>query len=278
MKLELHRHVEQEGKLIDLLHSHSQLSKSVLKKALAFGGVWIKRGKAKKQRCRRATKILTPGDQYSLFFDDRLYGDPPPNLQLLQHTQHWGIWFKPANVVSQGTPYGDKGCLLELVKTSSQQRECHLINRLDREVAGIVLIAYSKTAARALSDQWSAPTTRKYYQALVAGRPRPETGTVSIPLDGKPSVTRYETLSYCEPLGATYLQIQIHSGRFHQIRRHMSLLGHSVLGDPKYGDNNGCKEGLQLIAYRLAFQCPITMQNVDCRLSDEKCLINSQLV
>ena len=122
-----------------------------------------------------------------------------------------------------------------------------LVHRLDVGTSGVVLLAKNDTAHRALSRALQQKTAQKTYRALVWGRPVPARGTVDLPLardpkdgrkmragkDGKPSVTRYETLK--RYAGLADLRVFPETGRTHQIRVHLSAKGHPIAGDDFYG-------------------------------------------
>lgn len=271
MKLEVHYQVSSPCTLIELLHAQTQLSKSVIKKALNYGGGWLQKGgQGRKQRCRRASRALKPKDQVSFYFDSQLYQQTPPQAQLLLHTPWWGIWYKPVNVITQGSPYGDAGCMEEQVKALSMQQHIHLVHRLDREASGLMLFAYSGSIATALSQQWHSTSTEKYYQTTIRGLINPAEATITTPLDGKDCSTSYRVVSLDGD--NSNLEVKLNSGRFHQIRRHFAQAGRPLIGDPRYGENNKNDAGLQLVAHRLRFECPQTKQLVDYRLPEKFCL------
>jgi len=253
MKIQLKKTVSQATTLVEFIASNSDISKSGIKKALNFGGGWLKpRGKGTLQRCRRATKELQPGDEVEFYYDDRLYKDTPSAPIPIQVTRHWGVWYKPANVVSQGTPYGDLGSMEYQVKQLSGLSQVFLIHRLDREAAGLMIFAYHKEAAAKLSELWRETRVEKIYQAEVHGQPD-DNGRIDIPLDDKAALT---TFSVAQRLSDTALvRIHLQTGRFHQIRRHFSLLGHPLVGDPQYSSVSDGRP-MQLVAAELRFTCP----------------------
>jgi 23S rRNA pseudouridine1911/1915/1917 synthase len=122
-----------------------------------------------------------------------------------------------------------------------------LVHRLDVGTSGVVLLAKSAAAHRALSSAFQSGGARKTYRALVWGRPRPAADVIVEPLsrdardgrkmrvgpDGKRAVTRYETLSRLTSV--TDLELFPETGRTHQIRVHLSARGHPIVGDDLYG-------------------------------------------
>ena len=122
-----------------------------------------------------------------------------------------------------------------------------LIHRLDVGTSGVVLLAKTDEAHRALSRLFQSRAARKTYRALVWGHPRPARGTLDDPLardpkdgrrmkpagGGKPSITDYRTLSRLASVAD--LELSPRTGRTHQIRVHLSAHGHPIVGDDLYG-------------------------------------------
>ena len=122
-----------------------------------------------------------------------------------------------------------------------------LVHRLDVGTSGVVLLAKSDAAHRALSRALQQRTAKKAYRALAWGHPVPARGTIDLALardpkdgrkmrvaaDGKPSVTGYETLKRYPSLAD--LRLSPETGRTHQIRVHLSAKGHPIAGDDFYG-------------------------------------------
>jgi 23S rRNA pseudouridine1911/1915/1917 synthase len=122
-----------------------------------------------------------------------------------------------------------------------------LVHRLDAGTSGVVLLAKTPEAHRALSLALQERRAQKTYRALVWGHPVPARGRVDLPVardpgdgrkmrvekDGKPSVTRYETLRRYASLAD--LRLFPETGRTHQIRVHLSAKGHPIAGDDFYG-------------------------------------------
>jgi tRNA pseudouridine32 synthase / 23S rRNA pseudouridine746 synthase len=237
----------------------SQLPKGRLKDAMAKGAVWLKRGN-KTKRLRRATFKPLPGDELSLYYNPEVLALKPPQAQLLSDEKHYSVWIKPAGLLAQGSQEGDHCSLLRQVELVLK-RDVFLIHRLDREAAGLMLIAHTGKAAAALSALFAATDGQerinKFYQVEVAGQ-LPAQGEINIPLDNKAALTRYTRLQHDPSRNRSVAKVQLISGRKHQIRRHFAESGFPVIGDPVYGTNNKDERGLQLFAVELAFVCPLT--------------------
>jgi len=246
---------------VDFLAVHSGISKVRIKDAMNKGAVWLKKGHGKQYRVRRATTALKTGDELSIYYDEKLLAIAPIVAECISDQKRYSVWFKPAGLMTQGSRYGDHCSLLRGVELFfKNKRSVFLIHRLDREAAGIVLVAHDKGAAGKLSHLFQKRSIIKRYRAQVLGnlaKDRPE-DIIRIPLDGKPAVTEYTAGDYDPTSNTTMVDVIIRTGRKHQIRRHFEMIGFPVLGDPRYGVGNKNTAGLQLTATGLEFDCPIS--------------------
>ncbi|MEM1202898.1 MAG: RluA family pseudouridine synthase [Acidobacteriota bacterium] len=125
-----------------------------------------------------------------------------------------------------------------------------IVHRLDLDTTGVLLVARSEVAYRALSTAFAERWVDKRYQAVVYGRPRSPQGTVDLPLgrhprdrkrmtvrqDGRPATTHYALRRPSESF-VSVLDLDIETGRTHQIRVHLKAIGHPLVGDPVYGED-----------------------------------------
>lgn len=125
-----------------------------------------------------------------------------------------------------------------------------IIHRLDRDTSGLLMVAKNDRAHVFLAQQLKERHISRRYQAIVIGGFRDESGTVDAPIgrhrtdrkrmqvmsDGREAVTHYRVLSRYS--GYTWLELALETGRTHQIRVHMSHIGHPLVGDPVYGREN----------------------------------------
>ncbi len=122
-----------------------------------------------------------------------------------------------------------------------------IVHRLDKETSGLLVVAKHDRAHRQLSETWNSEAVRKFYLALVYGSPTPPSGTIDKPIgrdprdrkkmgvvaSGRKAVTVYRTIQSFP--GCSLLELELKSGRTHQIRVHLKSIGHPVVGDTVYG-------------------------------------------
>jgi 23S rRNA pseudouridine1911/1915/1917 synthase len=148
-----------------------------------------------------------------------------------------------------------------------------IVHRLDRDTSGLLTVAKHDTAQASLMTQLKARRIRKTYQALVAGEVAAAVGRIEAPVgrdpkhrtrmavvpDGRPSITGYRVRERFT--GWTLLELDLVTGRTHQIRVHLEAIGHPVAGDPVYGTGTSRRgpDGLDrlfLHAWRLELAAP----------------------
>ncbi len=256
--------------ICEFLAENCALSKIKIKDALQKGAVTLKRGGRKQIRIRRATYTLLAGDRIQFHYDQHVLEKKPPKPTLLHNKNHYSIWYKPAGLLSQGSKYGDHCSLQRIVEKFFQQKKfITLVHRLDREVSGIVCVAHNKKTAAKLSELFSTNEVEKRYLGYVEGQVAETGKTIHIEndIDGKSAITILKVLESTREISK--LEIELHTGRKHQIRRHLSKIGHPIIGDYRYGGKRNTS-GIKLLAYKLGFSCPIDKQQVEYILLQEQ--------
>jgi 23S rRNA pseudouridine1911/1915/1917 synthase len=140
-----------------------------------------------------------------------------------------------------------------------------IVHRIDKDTSGLLVVVKTDAAHLGLAGQFAAHSIERAYRAICLGRPVPSAGTIRGAIArsganrkkmalveegrGKAAVTHYRTL---QPLaGATDLECTLETGRTHQVRVHLSSIGHPLLGDPVYGRSS---TALRPILARLGFR------------------------
>lgn len=259
--LRLNFNAKDTAVLVDFLAEKSGISKAKLKDAMVKGAVWI-RGKTRKgtNRVRRATTELRAGDAIDLYYDDSILSLPEIKPIELRRGRGWVAYYKPKNMLSQGTKFGDHLSLLRFVEKT--ENEAYLIHRLDREASGVMVVATNKKMATELSKQFAENKVKKIYRAIIEGQIENLTnqGVIEIPLEGKEARTEYKILTREGP--KALVEINLHTGRTHQIRKHFALKKCPLFGDVEYGDYTGQDYDLPLVSHSLEFFDPGTKKNV----------------
>lgn len=175
------------------------------------------------------------------------------------------------------------GALLALgisLSTSGAAERQGIVQRLDVGTSGLMVLAKSELAYSRLKQAFRDRVVHKTYHALVQGHPDPSAGTFDAPIgrhpksefkfhvtnDGKPSVTHYKTIEAFR--AASLLEVDLETGRTHQIRVHFSAFRHPLVGDTMYGADPTLAAKLKLDrqwlhAVKLGFEHPITGESVE---------------
>ena len=240
---------------VDLLSNETGLAKARIKDAMTKGAVWLKRS-GKEKRVRRARFQLSAGDVISLYYDPDILASSPPSPELTSDKKDYSIWYKPAGLLSSGSRFGDHHAIDRWIE-KNLDRPSFLVHRLDRFTSGLMVIAHKKSTAANLSQQFQQRATRKVYQAIVVGE-LTESKTIRIDLDGKRATSHVAPIESNERF--TLVNVDIETGRKHQIRRHLAEIGYPVVGDRQYGRAH--EFALQLVATEIGFTCPNTSESL----------------
>lgn len=180
---------------------------------------------------------------------------------------------------TKGHPSGTiANALMYYMEQTNQSFKIRFVNRLDMDTSGLLVIAKNAYCQNDYTRQMRENLVEKRYVAIVKGIIDSDTGIIDLPIgrpdpenvrrgvmeDGAPSVTHYKVLKRFFKSEYTLVELLLETGRTHQIRVHMSYIGHPVLGDWLYGgDNVLLIERQALHAARLSFIHPITKQQID---------------
>lgn len=165
--------------------------------------------------------------------------------------------------------------LTDYVRRNNPQGRIYAVHRLDRDTSGILMFAKNEKIKRAFQDNWADLVSNRRYIAIVEGRLKVKEGQIKSWLkqtqtllmyssqmagDGQEAITNYQVLK--ETKEYSMLAIQLETGRKNQIRVHMKDIGHSVVGDKKYGARTNPLKRLGLHACKLELKHPFTNESM----------------
>jgi len=255
------------------------LSRNVIVGLIEAGEI-SKNGKA----VGKSDRVIT-GDQLEVILpaakgEAKLVATPIDGLKVVYDDEFLIVIDKPVGIAAHPSP-GWQGATVvgaifaagyQLATSGAAERQ-GVVHRLDVGTSGLMVVAKNEIAYSSLKDQFRNRTVSKVYHALVQGHMDPTVGTIDAPIDrhpredyrfavvanGKPSITHYKTLEVFPAV--TLLEIELETGRTHQIRVHFSALHHPLVGDLTYGSDPALAMKLSisrpwLHAKRLAFDHP----------------------
>jgi len=258
-KFEKHIRLEKTRTILDCLSDNTELSKQQLKKIMQNGALWLENSHGI-NRVRRAKKIVHKNDVLHLYYDESIQLLTPPEAELISDEGDYSIWNKPAGMYSQGTKWGDHCSVYRWAEQNLlPQRQAFIVHRLDKAANGLIIIAHKKSIATQFSKMFEQREINKKYTAVVEGL----IDNLSLPfeiknkLDDKIAISEIVSLTLNENKHQTKVDIKIKTGRKHQIRRHLSDMGFTIVGDRLYGAKE-TQLDLQLSSVELEFICPLT--------------------
>ena len=232
----------------------------------------------------KSDRVIT-GDQLEVILpaakgEAKLVATPIDGLKVVYDDEFLIVIDKPVGIAAHPSP-GWQGATVvgaifaagyQLATSGAAERQ-GVVHRLDVGTSGLMVVAKNEIAYSHLKDQFRERTVSKVYHALVQGHMDPTVGTIDAPIDrhpkedyrfavvanGKPSITHYKTLEVFPAV--TLLEIELETGRTHQIRVHFSALHHPLVGDLTYGSDPVLAQKLTITrpwlhAKQLAFTHP----------------------
>lgn len=248
---------------------------------------WIKEGRVRVDGAQAKPSLLLRGGEAI----EVAPGEPPPlqasaedlPLEVLYESGSVVVVNKPAGVVVHAGAGHHSGTLVnallhhfgKLSEVGDASRP-GIVHRIDRYTSGVLIVARTDAAHRALAEQFAARTVEKTYLTLVEGVMEQDSGRVLTPITrdpvrrtrmttklgrGRSAVTSWRILKRFEKF--SYLEVKIGTGRTHQIRVHIASIGHPVAGDTLYGAARAPYGRYFLHAAKVGFNDPETGQHVE---------------
>lgn len=210
-------------------------------------------------------------------------------IKILFEDKNLIIVDKPAGVLAFPLPGSSEKTVGDIVGALP----CH---RLDRDTSGVMILAKNEKARAEIQTLFKKRNITKKYKTLVWGKVEPRVGEINIPLGrhakdrlrvvpkigGRESRTLYKVIKYYrliserpqinEPIEyASFLVVDLKTGRTHQIRAHFSAIGHPVVGDKKYSNKRSTLDRQFLHAYQISFTNPFTKEvlTIDSELPND---------
>ncbi|MGH8690402.1 MAG: RluA family pseudouridine synthase [Burkholderiales bacterium] len=270
---------ESESQRIDnfLMRALKGVPKSHVYRVLRSGEVRVNSGRVKPDyRLQVGDRVRIPPVRVA----DRKPATPRPlELPVAFEDASLLVVDKPSGVAVHGGSGISFGVIESLRAARPQAKFLELAHRLDRDTSGLLILCKKRSALVELHRMLRDGEVRKIYMAVVKGTPEKKAfelrqslhkhvtdsgeRRVSVLEDGKPAVTRVKVLKGGDRYGL--LEVELLTGRTHQIRVHLAHAGHPIIGDDKYGDfalNRELKQRLLLHAAKLAFRHPASGESM----------------
>lgn len=266
-------------KAVSILSERTDLSQQRIKAAMKKGALWIEDDKGIR-RLRRADTVPPRDSTIHFYYAPDVLDTIPPTPTLISDKKEYSIWFKPPDMLSQGSKWGDHCTINRWIETNMPfdhhpQRNCFVVHRLDKAARGLMMIAHKKNVAAKLSGLFEGRKIDKRYHVVIEGAFPTGEQEIKTEIEGKFAHSIARSIEYSEKKNRSLVEVQIKTGRKHQIRIHMSGMGLPVVGDRLHGiasAQGNLKEALQLCAYSLDYVCPVSNQAEKITLPQEFCL------
>ncbi|MBM9605294.1 RluA family pseudouridine synthase [Desulfopila inferna] len=261
---------KKETLLVSLLSHLPHKSRNILKAVLKDRQVSVD-GKPVTQ----FDYALVPGQRVEVSWTRAVPVQQPRELNIIFEDENIIVINKPAGLLTVATDKEKRktaySMLSDYVKKENSENKIFVIHRLDRETSGLLMFARNEKIKEQIQENWGSTVSQRTYVGVVEGRIEQPEGTISSwlteskafivyssqnPQSGKKAITHYKTLKANNTY--TMLQINLETGRKHQIRVHMQDMKHPIIGDKKYGSSDNPLRRLGLHAQVLAFVHPST--------------------
>lgn len=263
--------VEKIDTLLDcLLAFFPHKSRNILKTVLKDGQVAIN-GKPVTQ----FDHALRPGQRVEVCWDRKTQDKLPNGLTIIYEDQELIVINKPSGLLTIATDKEKKktayAILSNYVKMADPDNKIFIIHRLDRETSGLLMFAKNEKIKHQIQETWTTTVDQRTYVGVVEGEVQQPEGTIVSWLNeskafivyssqnsqhGQKAITHYKKIKGNNTF--SLLQINLETGRKHQIRVHMQDIQHPIIGDSKYGSTQSPIRRMGLHAQVLAFTHPKT--------------------
>ena len=270
--------ISEEGKRLDLyIAERTELTRTRIQQLIKDGNISVNNKKAK------SSYKVEKNDLIEIIIPDEKEIDLVPeniNIRILYEDSDMAVIDKDAGIVVHPSHGHESGTLVNAVMyhikdLSGINGEIRpgIVHRLDKDTSGLLIIAKNDAAHLKLSEMFANNGIKKTYIAILKGKINKDSGKIEtligrdpkdrkkmavVKTNGKTAITHFQVLDKNEKF--SLVEVNIKTGRTHQIRVHMKYLGYPVLGDGVYGRDTKAAKRQMLHAYKLEFLHPVTQK------------------
>ena len=241
--------VTENGRVDAVIAKHQSVSRSFVKVLLDQGKV-----KVNDKITYKASSKVNEGDSILLDFQPTELKDIPDiSLDIIYKDDDCLVVYKPEGVLTHSkgvfNPEATVSTFIRKYTEGMEDNRGGIVHRLDRVTSGLLICARTEKSLKWLQDQFAERKAKKTYVAVVEGKLLEDEAVVDMPIErnpkkpqtfrvgpnGKQAITKYKVLGHNEQY--SLVELKPTTGRTHQLRVHMSQLGHPIVGDVLYGAN-----------------------------------------
>lgn len=258
--IEIHLQTKQSCSIETLCKQQDKLAFKHIKQCIDNGAVWLTKN-AHTKRIFDPEAIIDAGQSIHIYCNEYTLKPAPFKATLVQDFDNFSVWYKPAGMLSQGSKFGSHWSIHRWIEQHEMpERHCFITHRLDRFTQGLMIVAHNKDINFKLHRLFEKRNIKKTYRAIVRGLfPVGEIVEINSQINKQDASSTVEGLEQDVSKNISLLKIAPLTGRKHQVRRHLSYMGHSILNDRQYGETPYTGD-LKLQAATLEFIHPETQQ------------------
>lgn len=229
--------------------------------------------------------IVQGGDLIELNFESSDFDTPLPPFDpdftqapiILYENSDLMVVNKPTGVKTHANQPHELGSMMNFLQAyfKDTENEAYNVHRLDQFTSGALLVAKNPVVVPILNRQISTKVINRTYLCVVSGHLEQSKGTINVPIGFDPDDKRKRQINGLNPLSAithyqvlaqyensSLIQVDLETGRTHQIRVHLSYLGHPIIGDPLYNLDN-TQQPMLLHSWKIRFPLPFNLETIE---------------
>ncbi|WP_353097815.1 RluA family pseudouridine synthase [Tissierella praeacuta] len=267
--------VDEEGLDLEEFLSSNDISGRLFRKLYKAKNIYVN-GKFRRKRL-----ILEKGDIVSIYMEDEDENTTPEKMDINIVYEDFDLLIlnKQPNIVVHPTKSHQENTLSNGIayyfKEKGIKKKIRFVNRLDMNTTGILIVAKNSFAHQQMALQFESNKVEKKYQAIVDDIVEKDEDYIDLPIgreeeksiikivieEGQDALTKYNVLERYKD--ATLLDVQIFTGRSHQIRVHLNHIGHPIIGDSLYNEESLYIDRQALHSYYLKVKHPRTKEDIE---------------